>query len=323
MRDAREHIVALDGDTLNPGDLSWDAIRAFGALEVYDHTSPDQVVARAQSASVVLTNKVRLGRAILEALPRLRFIAVIATGYDVIDLDAARARDIVVSNVPSYATDSVAQHVFALLLALTNLVDLHDDAIRQGAWPQASGFTFWRAPLRELAGQTLGVVGLGRIGGRVAQIGAAFGMEVVTYTPSLAEGTTRGGARAVSLDELFQRADVISLNCPLTEDNHHMVDAARLAKMKPGGYLINTSRGALVDNDALADALRSGHLGGAGLDVVDGEPISAEHPLLDVPNLVITPHNAWTARASRQRLMDATVANIAAFLEGSPTNVVS
>jgi glycerate dehydrogenase len=315
----RPKIVVLDGRTLS--DLSWDAVAAHGELVVHQETSPSATIERAQGAAIVLTNKVRLDAATIVALPDLRFVGVLATGYDVVDVEAARQHDVIVSNVPAYATDSVAQHVFALLLELTNRAAEHDRAVRDGQWASAGAFTFWNTRLTELRGKTLGVVGYGRIGRRVAEIGRAFGMQVVSATRS---ATPEQGVTFLSVDELFQTADVVSLNCALTGETNHMVDKRRLADMKPGALLINTSRGALVDNDALADALDHGPLGGAALDVVDGEPIDASHALFDQPrNLIVTPHNAWTSHESRSRLMAVTAQNVASFVAGSPVNVVS
>jgi glycerate dehydrogenase len=317
-------LVVLDGYTLNPGDNPWDPVAEHGDLTVWEETPKDQIVERARDADIVLTNKTPLTAETIAELPRLKFVSVLATGYNVVDLDAAREHDVVVSNVPEYATDSVAQHVFALLLELTNRVCIHDEAIREGAWPEATGFCFWRTPLTELAGKTLGVVGYGRIGRRVGEIGAAFGMKVVAHSPSGTPGEPAEPLGTwVELDALFTESDVISLNCALTEENRGMVDADRFRQMKPTAFLINTARGALVDNDALGHAVRTGEIAGAGLDVVEGEPIGGEHPVLDLPNVLVTPHNAWTSIESRRRLTAITADNIEAFLSGDPVHVVS
>lgn len=317
-------IVVLDGYTLNPGDNPWDPVANLGELTVWDETPDASIVERAAAADIVLTNKTPLTAKTFAALPQLRFVSVLATGYNVIDLDAARKHGVIVANVPVYATDSVAQHVFALLLQLTNRVSLHDEAVREGAWPEATGFTFWHEPLTELAEKTLGVIGYGRIGRRVGEIGAAFGMDVIACSPSGTPGEAADPVgRWVDLDTLFSTSDVVSLNCALTDQNHGMVDAARLRQMKDNALLINTARGALVDNDALAEALRSGGIAGAGLDVVDGEPIGDEHPLLNAPNLFVTPHNAWVSIESRRRLMQITAQNIEAFLAGAPAHVIT
>lgn len=311
-------IVVLDGQTLNPGDLSWAPLADLATLTVHEDTDVDLRLERARGADVLLTNKVPLDGELLAELPELRFVSALATGYDVVDVHAARQRGVIVSNVPAYATDSVAQHTFALLLELTNRVAEHDSAVRQGRWPEVGGFTFWTSPLTELAGKTLGIVGTGRIGRRVAEIATAFGMNVIAYNRS----SRPKALESVTLDDLFRRAHVVSLHCPLTSDTRGLVDARRLAMMRSGAFLINTSRGGLVDSNALAEALGD-NLAGAGLDVVAEEPIAADHPLLALPNVVVTPHNAWTSREARQRLLDVTVANVAAFFAGSPQNVVS
>ena len=317
----RPKIVVLDGHTLNPGDLSWNAVAQHGDLVTYGDTRTDQVVERSCGARILLTNKVRLGDAILRELSTLEFVSVLATGYDVVDVAYCRDHGVVVSNVPTYATESVAQHTFALLFAVTNRVAEHDRAVRDGEWARAGGFTFWNHPLTEVSGLTMGVVGLGRMGRRVAEIAQAFGMKVIaaTRTPRAVDGVA-----LTTIDEVFARADVVTLHCALNEQTRHLANARRLASMKSGAILVNTSRGALVDNDALADALDHGPLGAAALDVVDGEPIDAFHHLLAQPrNLIVTPHNAWTSASSRQRLMSVTAENVAAFLRGEPRNVVS
>lgn len=317
-------IVVLDGHTLNPGDNPWDPVADLGDLTVHDETPESKIVDRLRDADIALTNKTPLTASTFAELPRLHFVSVLATGFDNVDLDGARAHGIVVSNVPVYATDSVAQHVFALLLQLTNRVSIHDEAVREGAWPDATGFTFWREALTELSDKTLGVVGYGRIGRRVGEIGAAFGMDVIAYAPSGTPGeAAEPTGRWVDLDAIFGESDVVSLNCPLTDQNRGLVNASRLRQMKPGALLINTARGALVDSRALADAVRSGEIAGAGLDVVEGEPIDGSHLLLDVPNVLVTPHNAWTSIESRRRLTRITAENIAAFLRGEPIHVVS
>ena len=314
-------IRILDGHTLNPGDLSWDALRELGDCVVHDRTPPGEVAARAAGAEVVLTNKAVLGREQIAALPELRLIAVTATGFNVVDVDAARERGIVVCNVPGYGTRSVAQHVFALILELTQRVGDHSRAARGDGWPSARDWCFWDGPLVELDGLTLGVVGLGEIGSAVAGIGGAFGMRVLATRSSrrpMPANTVEAG-----LDEIFARSDVVTLHCPLTPETRGLVNAARLAAMKPSAFLINTARGPLVDEVALAAALDAGRIAGAGLDVLSQEPPAAGTPLLRVRNCIITPHMAWASRAARARLMDATVANVRAFLAGSPRNVVS
>jgi len=307
-------IVVLDGHTLNPGDNPWDPVARFGELTVFDRTPAARVVERARDAEVVLTNKTPLDARAIAELAQLRFIGVLATGYDVIDVAAARERGIVVSNVPEYGTESVAQHTFALLLELCNRVALHAAAVQAGEWGRSPDFSFWKAPLVELCGQTMGIVGLGRIGRRVADIAVAFGMRIIT-------ASTRGRDRG-ALVELFRNADVVSLHCPLTPDNKRVVDRDLLRTMKPSAYLLNTARGGLVDETALRAALEAGELAGAALDVVSSEPIDAANPLLGAPNLIITPHVAWASLAARRRLMETTARNLEAFLGGSPINRV-
>lgn len=316
-------IVVLDGYTLNPGDNPWDALAQLGELTVYDRTPAEQVVARAGEAEIVLTNKTLLTAATLAQLPRLRFVAVLATGYNVVDGVATRARGIPVSNVPEYGTDSVAQHVFALLLELCHHVGLHDEAVKAGEWVHSADFCFWKSTPIELAGLTMGIVGLGRIGGRVGALAHAFGMNVLA-----AGGTRRDdpGYRPFAWTEiphLFAAADVISLHCPLTADNAGFVNRDLWRHVKPSAFFINVARGGLVDEAALADALNAGQLAGAAVDVVSAEPMRAENPLLRARHCIITPHIAWASLAARRRLMAATLKNVEAFLAGRPINVVN
>lgn len=315
------NIVVLDGHTANPGDLDWSPLAALGDLTVHDRTPAELTVARAAGAQVVLTNKVVLGAQELAALPELRYIGVLATGYNVVDVAAARERGVVVTNVPAYSTPSVAQHVFALLLELTRGAGRHAALVRQGRWSASADFAFWATPQVELAGLTMGVVGFGAIGQAVARIALAFDMRVLvhTRTPVPAKWPQ---VRFTDLGELFARADVVSLHCPLTDQTRGLVDAARLATMKPSAYLINTGRGPLVDEAALAAALRAGTIAGAGLDVLVQEPPPADNPLLAAPNCIITPHLAWATRAARQRLLDVAIDNVRAFMEGKPQNQV-
>ena len=314
-------IVILDGYAANPGDLDWGSFAAFGQLTVHERTPAELTVERATGAQAALTNKVMLGAAEMDALPELRYIGVLATGYNVVDVAAAGERGIVVTNVPAYSTPSVAQHVFALLLELTRGTGRHAELVRQGRWSAAPDFCFWEGPQMELAGLTFGIVGFGAIGQAVARIARAFGMQVLVQTrrpdpPAWPEVTF------VERDALLAQADVISLHCPLTEETRGMINAATLAAMKPGAYLINTGRGPLVDETALAAALLAGQIAGAGLDVLIREPPAADNPLLTAPNCVITPHLAWATRAARQRLLDTAAANVRAFLEGHPQNRV-
>jgi glycerate dehydrogenase len=316
-------IVVLDGYTLNPGDNPWDPVARLGELIVHDRTPPGEVVARAAGAEIVLTNKTVLGADAIAALPRLRFIAVLATGYNVVDVAAARRRGIAVSNVPEYGTNSVAQHTLALLLELCHRTGDHARAVAAGAWTRAPDFCFWLAPPLELAGLTMGIVGFGRIGRRVAALVRALGMRVI------AAGSGRGGephdedVAWRSIPELFAEADVISLHCPLTADNAGFVDRALLARVKPTARLINTARGGLIDEAALAEALAAGRLAAAAVDVLSSEPPRPDNPLLSASNCIVTPHIAWASLAARRALTAATARNIAAFLAGSPINVVN
>jgi glycerate dehydrogenase len=314
--DRSPRLVVLDGYTTNPGDLAWTPLERLGALTVYPRTPPERVSERIAAADVVLTNKTRLDGALLAGAPQLIGIAVLATGHDVVDGSAARQRGIPVCNVPEYSTASVAQAVFALLLELTHHTGHHAASVRAGRWSAGPDFSYWDGTLVELEGLSLGVVGMGRIGAAVAAIGRAFGMEVLGHRRS-------PGEDRVDLDTLLGRSDVVSLHCPLTPETRGLIDATRIARMKPGALLINTGRGALVNEADLAAALHSGRLGGAGLDVLGVEPPAATNPLLSAPNCVITPHLAWATRAARQRLIAAVAANVEALLAGHPTNVVN
>lgn len=315
-------IVVLDGHTLNPGDLDWSALEALGDCECYPRTPAAKVIQRAQGAQIVLTNKTVLSREILDELPELRYIGVLATGYNVVDIVAAKARGVIVTNVPTYGTASVAQMVFAHLLNLTQHVAAHAQTVRQGDWTRSVDFCYWRAPLVELAGLTMGIVGFGRIGRLTAKIARAFGMKVI-FNDILARAIHAEEAVPVSLDTLFRQSDVISLHCPLTRETEGLVNATRLSLMKPTAVLINTSRGALVDEEALAEALNTGRIAGAGLDVLRIEPPPHENPLLRARNCCITPHIGWATRAARQRLLEIAVSNLRAFIQGNPQNVVN
>lgn len=314
-------IVVLDGHCLNPGDLSWQGLEGLGKCTVYDRTPPEQVAERIRDADIVLTNKVPVRRELLAGQERLKYIGVTATGYNIIDVDAAREHGIVVTNVPTYGTMSVAQMVFAHLLNLTQRVGDHAEAVREGRWASSPDWCFWDFPLLELGSMTMGIVGYGRIGQATAQLAQAFGMKVIAHNRSAIGGSSN--VRQVDLETLFRESDVVSLHCPLTAETTRMVNRERLALMKPTAFLINTSRGALVDEAALADALNSGGLAGAGLDVLDAEPPAAGNPLFTAKNCYITPHIAWATRESRQRLLDLGVENVAEFLAGRPRNVVN
>jgi len=314
------NIVILDAYTANPGDLSWDALAALGPLAVHDRTEDADIVARARDAEVVLTNKTVLTRDVLAALPRLKCICVLATGYNVVDVAAAKEHGVAVCNVPEYSTPNVAQAVFALILELTNRTGHHDRTVHEGRWAACEDFCYWDGDLVELAGLTLGIVGYGRIGQAVARVGRAFDMRILAHRRA-ATGTIEGGDYA-DLDRVFAESDIVSLHCPLTPDTKELVNAPRLATMKRTAFLINTARGALVNEADLARALDAGTIAGAGLDVLTVEPPASSNPLLKARNCVITPHVAWATRNARRRLIDATVANVRAFLDGTPRNVV-
>ncbi|MDD4098303.1 MAG: D-2-hydroxyacid dehydrogenase [Lentisphaeria bacterium] len=313
-------IVVLDGHALNPGDLSWDGLEALGQCTVYDHTPAELVLERAGEAEVVLTNKTELDADTIAALPRLKYIGVLATGINVVDAEAARQHGIAVTNIPAYSTPSVVQMTFALLLELTQQVGHHARTVREGRWCACRDFCYWDFPLLELDGLTFGSIGYGRIGRAAAAVARALGMKTVAYSPSVKTDRHTG---FVELETLLGQSDVVSLHCPLTAANRAMINAERLALMKPSAFLINTARGALVDEQDLADALNAGRLAGAGLDVLAQEPPSPDNPLLKAKNCLVTPHIAWATRAARQRLMEMAVSNVRAFLDGRPANVVN
>jgi glycerate dehydrogenase len=318
---AKAKAVVLDGYTLNPGDLSWAALETLCRCTVHDRTEPEDVVARADGAEILVTNKTVLSADVLRQLPACRYIGVLATGYNVVDIACAREREIVVTNVPAYGTPSVAQMVFAHLLNLTQGVATHAAGVRGGRWSERVDFCYWDQPLVELEGKTMGIIGFGRIGHATARLALAFGMKVVAYDTSPAMAT-EGVTMCASADDVFNLSDVVCLHCPLTPETAHLVNAARLSLMKPSAFLINTSRGPLVDEQALADALNRGAIAGAGLDVLSTEPPPADNPLLSARNCHITPHIAWATREARERLMAIVVENIRAFLNGTPHNVV-
>lgn len=314
-------IVVLDGGTTNPGDLSWAPLEALGRVTVYDSTPADCVVKRAQNAEALIVNRIVLNRAVLDALPKLRYIGTLATGYNTIDVRAAREKGVTVCNVPLYCVETVAQLTLALLLALCNRVEQLSAVTRSGGWNDAVEATHTTAPILELSGKTLGILGFGNIGRAVAQLGLALGMRVLVH--SRTQRALPAGCTWCGFETLFETADVVSLHCPLTDETRGIVGASVLARMKPTALLINTARGALVDENALADALNSGRLAGAGLDVMAEEPPRPDHPLLTAKNCLITPHIAWASREARLRLIDAVAGNLRAFLAGQPVNVVS
>ena len=318
-------IVVLDGQTLNPGDNPWSPVQnTLGPndkFEVFAKSNRGQALERSKDAHVVLTNKTPLDAQTLAALPDLKLVCVLATGVNTVDLDAAKRLGIKVCNVPEYGTDSVAQFVISQLLYFAHRVALHDRKIRQGKWAEVGEFCFWDTPQMELAGLTFGIIGYGRIGQAVARLASAFGMDVIAYSPSGPKPD--GVATPVSLGELYQRSDVVSLHCVLTANTRHLINAKSLSEMKNSAYLINTARGSLIDEGDLARALQSGVIAGAALDVVPQEPIPAESPLLEAPNLLLTPHMAWGSVQARKRLMQTTAANIQGFFAGSPQNIVA
>ena len=311
-------IVILDGLTTNPGDVSWEPLERLGSLTVFDRTAPGDVVARAADADAVLTNKAIVDREQIAALPQLKYVGVLATGFNIVDVAAARERGIPVCNVPEYSTPNVVQATWALILELANRVGYHDRTVHEGHWAACHDFCYWHGDLVELAGRTLGIVGHGRIGRGVAAVGRAFGMWVIHHRRQAG-----GDPACVDLDTLFRESDVVSLHCPLTPETKGLVDARRLAMMKPTAFLVNTARGPLVDEAALAAALNAGQIAGAAVDVLSVEPPPASNPLLTAKNCVITPHVAWATRDARRRLIDVTAANLAAFAAGQPQNVVN
>jgi glycerate dehydrogenase len=312
-------IVILDGYGLNPGDLSWAAFESLGDCTVYDRTSPKELLARAEGAEALITNKTVVTAAHVAALPELKYIGVLATGYNVVDVKAAHQRGIAVTNIPAYSTASVAQMVFAHLLNITQRVDDYARQNREGRWAANPDFCYWDAPLTELAGKTMGIVGFGHTGQATARIAQAFGMKVQVYTSKL-QALLPEGIVKCTLDDIFRRSDVVSLHCPLTPDTAHLVSAKRLAQMKPSAILINTGRGPLVDETALAEALQEGRIRAAGLDVLATEPPAPRHPLFGVKNCYITPHIAWATVEARTRLMEIAVENLRAYQQGEEKN---
>ncbi|WP_430971982.1 D-2-hydroxyacid dehydrogenase [Sunxiuqinia rutila] len=315
-------IVVLDGFTLNPGDLSWDALKAIGQCDIYDNTPNELRIERIGNAEIVFTNKVVLDAALFSACPSIKYVGVLATGYNVVDLDAASKAGIVVTNIPAYSTESVAQMVFAHLFHIANQVHLHAQAVSQGDWVNSKNFSFCVSPQVELSGKTLGIVGFGQIGRKVAAIGAALGMTILFQNRSVKTDIPEEFTQC-QLDELLTQSDVVSLNCPLTATNAGFINKSKLDLMKPGSILINTGRGPLINEQDLADALNSGHLAAAGLDVLSTEPPEADNPLLTAKNCYITPHIAWATKEARQRLMSIAVGNLKAFLNRKKLNVIN
>ena len=317
------NIVILDGYTSNPGDLSWDGIAKHGNLTVYDHTPAALTIERARDAEIVISNKTVLGTAEIDQLPKLRYIGLLSTGYNIVNLDAAKRRGIAVTNIPAYSTPSVAQLVFALILELCNQAGEHSVSVRAGEWERSRDFCYWKHPLVELSGKTIGIVGFGNIGRATAKIAAAFGMNVIACgRPGAAAETVLDGVRMTSLENVLSMSDIVSLHCPLFPETAGLISRETIAVMKRGAILINTSRGGVLNERDVAGALADGRLGGAGLDVLSTEPPKPGNPLLSAPNCVITPHIAWATREARTRLIRVLEENLAAFLAGKPQNIV-
>lgn len=315
-------IVILDGYTENPGDLSWDGFEKLGELIVYDRTPCEKIIERIGKADAVIVNKTPIDKATLEACPNIRYIGVLATGYNVVDVNAAKEKGIAVCNIPTYGTDAVAQFAIALLLEVCHHVAHHSQAVHEGRWENNADWCFWDYPLIELAGKTMGIVGFGRIGQATGRIAKALGMKVIAYDEH-ANDSGSMIAEYVSLDALFAQSDVISLHCPLFPSTEGIINKENIAKMKDGVIIINNSRGQLIHEADLAEALNSGKVYAAGLDVVSSEPINGNNPLLKAKNCIITPHISWAPKESRKRLMDIAVNNLAAFIDGNPINVVN
>ncbi|MVM36593.1 D-2-hydroxyacid dehydrogenase [Spirosoma sp. HMF3257] len=316
-------IVVLDGYTLNPGDLSWEGLEKLGDVTVYDRTPADQVVEWAKDAEIIFTNKTPLGEDLLSQLPVLKFIGVLATGYNIINTDVAKQKGIVVCNVPGYGTASVVQLTFALLLELTQHVKHHSDAVREGKWARSIDWCFWDFPLVELAGKTIGIIGFGSIGEKVGDIATAFGMNIIGSKRHQTDQSHRANFRWAEIPDLLKESDVVSIHCPLTPETQGLINKENLALMKPSAFLLNTSRGPIVVDQDLADALNTNIIAGAGIDVLSKEPPAADNPLFTAKNCLITPHIAWATIEARARLMDITVQNLAAFMDGKPVNVVN
>ena len=318
-------IVVLDGFTLNPGDLSWDGLTELGELMVYDRTEKtlSAIVKAIGDAGVVITNKTPVSEKVMDKSPHIQYIGVLATGYNVVDLAAARERGIVVTNIPDYGTASVAQFTFGLLLEMCHHIGAHNDAVKSGQWAGNRDFCFWKYPLIELAGKTMGIIGFGRIGQAAARIAQSFGMKVLAYDRTWNTELESVSCRLASMDELLASSDVISLHCPLNKETEGIINRETLRKMKTGVMIINTARGPLINEEDLSHALNTGKVAGAALDVVSVEPIDANNPLLKAKNCLITPHIAWAPREARERLMRIAVENVSSFLNGSPRNVVN
>lgn len=316
-------IIVLDGYTLNPGDLSWDSLKKIGDLTVYDRTPADKIIERIGDAEIIYTNKTPLTKETFDKVPNVKFVGVLATGYNIVDTEAAKSKGIAVCNVPTYGTDAVAQFTFALLLEICHHVWAHSEEVKKGAWTNSPDFCFWNYPLIELAGKTMGLIGFGRIGQTVSKIALSFGMKVLAYDSNKNKALENDSLKYAELDELLKKSDVVSLHCPLFDSTKGIINKNSIAKMKDGVMIINTSRGPLVVEEDLADALNKGKVGYAAVDVVSTEPIKKDNPLLKAKNCIITPHIAWAPKESRIRLMDVSVDNLRQFLAGKPINVVN
>lgn len=317
--------VILEADSINPGDLSWEPVESVCDLTVYGQTDEQSKWDRIKDSEIVLTNKILIDEEVFRRFPSIRYVGVCATGYNVVDLEAAKRRGIVVTNVPSYSTASVAQHTFALMLDLLSKITLHDRSVKDGGWIRSNSFCYWEAPVDDIEGKVLGICGFGNIGRRVAKIAQAFGMKVIVYTQHPANYISYVGSslRFADLSSMLSFSDIVTLHCPLTDDTRELIRKKTIDRMKDGAYLINVARGGLVNEQDLADALKSGKLAGAGIDVVSSEPMQPDNPLLTAPNILITPHIAWASRASRKCLIDRIASNVAAWVSGVPQNVVS
>ncbi len=313
-------ITVLDSYTLNPGDLSWDSLKTLGETKIYTSTPTELRAEHCKGAQIIITNKTPIDAAFIQEIPDARYIGISATGFNIVDVEAARKQGIMVTNIPDYGTDSVAQHTFALLLELTNQVGFHADSVAKGGWVNSSYWCYWNRPIVELVHKTMGIVGMGRIGQRVAEIAQAFGMKVLAYSRTQ---KPMANVKWVGLEELFRESDVVSLHLPLTTQNEGFINKDLILRMKPNALLINTARGPLLDEQAVADALNNGQIAGAALDVLCQEPAAANNPLLTAKNCIITPHNAWASLEARSRLMNILVDNVRAFLAGKPQNVVN
>ena len=313
-------IVVLDGYCLNHGDLDWSAFEALGSFSVYDRTPYDKIVERMGSAEIMITNKCTIDEGVLEKLENLRYIGVLATGYNNIDVSACKRRGIVVTNVPSYSTESVVQSVFGLILELYIGIGSQSASVKRGDWANAPDFCYYPMGLRELSGKTLGIIGYGSIGRRVKEVALAFGMKVIVNTRT--KRVPEDGFRYVTREELFSESDIVTLHCPLTDENKGMINSAAISLMKPGAIIINTARGGLIVSSELCEALKTGRIAGAGLDVAECEPPAADDPLIAQPNVIVTPHTAWATHEARERLMKKAALNLEAFLKGTPLNVV-